>query len=355
VETPPWNPHEHESQNHGADQDLVISGRKSFALFAFDMSLAKGMRIEKATLRVHRKPDPVPLTMVGISTVSGSGSWAEGQSNYFLAKSGQQWSYKGSDLADVTFGLGGSLYAYLKARPTGGDWYEIDVPAQIATALATGDQFGLMLTDEKGQTRTRHVIGSRESSGPPLLIVEGTRTTAKAGPVRALAPRSVTALGRTSLRPGSAILHFGGASASRYDLRYSESPINARNFHAASPAPRWMLDPLAPKPNPMITSNGLHDEVDAIVEQLQPGKLYYFAARGVSATGQLGPVSRLGSTRAFSRSWPALPARNADAAAPAPGEVAGPIKVWSFSELHKVNPQTGALLEKGPIWNGNVK
>jgi hypothetical protein len=112
---------------------------------------------------------------------------------------------------------------------------------------------------------------------------------------------------------------------------------------------------LAPKPNPMITSNGLHDEVDAIVEQLQPGKLYYFAARGVSATGQLGPVSRLGSTRAFSRSWPALPARNADAAAPAPGEVAGPIKVWSFSELHKVNPQTGALLEKGPIWNGNVK
>ena len=31
------------------------------------------------------------------------------------------------------------------------------------------------------------------------------------------------------------------------------------------------------------------------------------------------------------------------------------MKVWSFSELHKVNPQTGALLEKGPVWTGDVK
>ena len=50
-----------------------------------------------------------------------------------------------------------------------------------------------------------------------------------------------------------------------------------------------MLDPLAPKPNTLATSNSLGEEVNAVVEGLEPGKLYHFAARAVSATGQAGP------------------------------------------------------------------
>src|SRR5580700_11558817 len=68
VETPPWEPHSRESRNYGSDRDLIVNSRNSFALLAFDMSPAKGLRIQKAILRVHRKPDPIPLTMVGIST-----------------------------------------------------------------------------------------------------------------------------------------------------------------------------------------------------------------------------------------------------------------------------------------------
>jgi len=354
IEAPQWNPQPRQSRNHGSDESLIVNGRNSFAMLAFDMTPAKGMRIEKATLRVHRKPDPTPLTIVGLSTVSGSGPWSEGEANYFQARTGQPWAYAGSDLADVIFGIGGSLYTYVRAQDAGAGWYEIDVPPQIATALATGDQFGLMLTDEKGQTRTRHSFSSRETGDPPVLVVEGTRATSAAGRARALAPPSAEALGRTSLRPGSAILRFGGAQAARYDLRYSESPISASNFDAASSVPRWMLDPLAPKPDPMAISNSLHDEVNAVVEQLPPGKLYYFAARGVSGTGQPGPVSQVGRVRAFARAWPALPNVSA-AGALAPAETAGAVKVWSFSELHKVNPQTGALLEKGPVWTGDVK
>jgi hypothetical protein len=357
VEAPPWDPHARESRNHGSDQDLMINSRNAFALLAFDLSRAKGLSVERASLRVHRKPDPTPLTIAGISTISGSGPWTEGEANYFFARNGRPWSYRGSDLADVVFGLGGSLYAYVRARNAGDGWYEIDVPPQIATALVTGDQFGLMLTDEKGQTRTRHTIGSRESSYPPVLIVEGTRTTPVPSPapgrVKALAPRSAEALGRTSLRPGSVILRFGGSSAAHYELRFSESPIAVRNFDAATPVARWMLDPLAPNPGPLVTSNSLHDEVNAVVEALHPGTQYYFAARAMSATGQLGPVSPLGRLRASARTWPSLPAVSADT--PAPAESAGPVKVWSFSELHKVNTQTGALLETGPIWTGDVK
>jgi hypothetical protein len=357
VETPPWSPRGRESRNHGADPELTFSGRSSYALLQFNMAPAKGMTIERATLRVHRKADPVPLTMVGISTLSGSGPWVESEVNYFDAAAGRPWSYSGSDLADVSFGLGGSLYAYVKARPAEDNWYEIDVPSQIVTALATGDQFGLLLTDEKGQTRTRHTIGSREGPTPPVLIVTGTRTVAAApGRVRAMEPRSIEALGRTTLRPGSVVLRFGGAKAVHYDLRYSTSRISAANFDSATPVPRWMLDPLAPKPSPIDNANSLRDDVNAVVEQLQPGDLYYFAARAVNATGRLGPVSPLGSQRAFTRTWPSLPAKAAAGEAPpASTRPAGPVRVWAFPELLKVNPQTGGLLEKGPVWDGDVK
>src|SRR5258708_926998 len=116
------------SDNHGADTHLVIYGRNSFTLLQFDLAQVKAMKIEKATLRVHQEPGMVPLTMLGISTISGSGPWTEdrqkngaaaaGSANYYFARAGgQPWAYPGSDLADVTFGLGGSLYTYRKARP----------------------------------------------------------------------------------------------------------------------------------------------------------------------------------------------------------------------------------------------
>src|SRR5579885_3481062 len=46
VESPPWEPHSSQSLNHGSDQRLIISGRNSFALLAFDMGPARGLRLE---------------------------------------------------------------------------------------------------------------------------------------------------------------------------------------------------------------------------------------------------------------------------------------------------------------------
>src|ERR1039458_2885901 len=51
VESPPWEPHARESRNYGSDRDLIVNGRNSFALLAFDMSSARGLRIAKAALR----------------------------------------------------------------------------------------------------------------------------------------------------------------------------------------------------------------------------------------------------------------------------------------------------------------
>lgn len=386
----PWSssaPEDSEAfDNHGGESQIVLKGREYFTLMLFDVSAVKGMVVERATLRLYLRSNPsgYPLSTVGLSTLSGNGPWAEGaqspgrraargESNYYWARNGEQpWAYVGSDLSDVTFGSGGSLYTYVSPRDAGGGWYEIDVPPAFVYALTSGDQYGWVLSDERGQTWSRYSLSSREqTSTQPALIVEGTRAEQpRPGPVVSLrsgeavfesTPEEARALGRTTLRPGSAVLHFGGAGGVRYELRYSREPVDEANFSSATPAPRWMLDPIAPKREPMAVSNALRDEVNAIVEDLEPAAVYYFAARATGSDGQSGPVSALGAYRAYSRTWPSLLEATAPAA-PA-GETSAAPWVWAVPELVKIDPRTGALVEQddypghrasNPVWDAST-
>ena len=365
-------------ESHGAEAQLVIRGRAAFALLRFDLTAAKGMTVSRATLRVHRAADPTPLHTVGLSTVSGSGEWSEGAASFLIAREGRgAWSYPGSDVSDVTFGQGGSLYSYARVRDAGEGWHEADVPPAMVHALLAGDQYGLMLTDEKGQTQTRHVLSSREGSHPPVLVVEGTRSD-RAAPGRARAasagdgviastPAQARALGRSTFAPGSVIVRFGGAGddggrgvAAKYELRYSERPLAAGGFEAAGAVPRWSLDPLAPQPGRLATANSARDEVVAVVEGLEPGRTYYFAARATDEAGNAGPVSPLGRYRAWTRAFPELPAE--PPARNAPTTAAGRPQVWAVPELWKIDPRTGKALEAGGadersgnrVWNAGT-
>src|SRR5262245_20488440 len=367
IESPPWEriaANSPGAENHGGDLELVVNGRNNFALLQFDFSAVKGKSVRKAMLRVYRKPAPVPLLMAGLSTVSGAGPWSETEATY-LANGARPWAYPGSDITDVTFSLGGSLYDYVKPRDAGDGWWEIDVPAPLVTALATGDQFGLMLSDEKGQTRTRHSFGSRESPNPPVLIVETAPPTG-AAPGRVDAhiidntPQAAQALGRTSLRTGSVILRFGAANAARYDLRYAVKAITSVNFAAAAAVPRWMMDPLSPKPFPLARANSLSDKVTAIVEDLKPGETYYFAARAMDEAGREGPVAPLGTHRAYDRTYPELPKATYSSRPIVPSQRL-PVSIWAVPELLKIDPKTGNLLESAhypdyrksnPVWDG---
>ena len=352
-------------KKHGGEKELRIQGRTAFALLAFDLSAAKGMTVEKATLRIHRAPAAHPLHTVGLSTISGNGPWREEEVNFFHPADGAAWSYAGSDLVDVTFAQGGSLYGYERVREAGGGWWEVNVAPALVSALLAGDQYGLMLSDEKGEILMPHALSSRESAHPPVLTIEGSRADKTApgaprsfkaaGGAAGSTPEEARKLGRTTLRPGSAILDFGGAGddagkgvAARYELRYSTKPIGRENFEAAEAAPRWSQDPLAPKPGPFATNNARRDRVSAVVEGLQPGAVYYFAARAVDEAGNTGPAAALGRYRAYGRAFPALPA--AVAAAPERGAESAAAKrpaVWAVPELLKIDPQTGALLESG--------
>jgi hypothetical protein len=378
----PWNssrPEDSEAfDNHGGEAQVVIKGREYFSLLQFELAAARGMTVEKATLRVYRNPNPRPLSTMGISTISGAGAWAEGaqrggpaesgSANYFFARTPDlPWAYAGSDLTAVTFGAGGSLYAYVQPRDAGEGWWEIDVPPALVHALLSGDQFGWMLSDEKGQVNARHSLSSREQSQrPPVLMLEGERVDQAApGAARPLreygdivesSPEDARLLGRATLRPGSAVLRFGGAGddsgggiAAHYDLRYSRAAIDEAGFAAATPVPRWMLDPLAPKPHPLATSNQLRDEVTAVVEDLDPDGVYFFAARALDEAGNTGPVSALGRYRAYARSWPSLPAVARGIPSARPGSrrrAESAARVWAVPELLKIHPVTGELLEQ---------
>jgi hypothetical protein len=365
IATPPWGVPRSKAEaalrNHGRDVELHVRGREAFALLMFDVSAAKGIMVERATLRVHRREAPIPLHTVGLSTISGSGLWSEGSVNYYQPREDEHWSYAGSDIADVTFAQGGSLYAYERPAAWNDGWWEINVSPVIVNALITGDQFGVLLTDEKGQAPWEHVFDSRESTHPPVLIVEGPRGhLGYPGPVRSFksggaildsTPAEVRALGRTTLRPGSVVLDFGGAGhddgagiAAHYEVRYSGQPIGPMNFDAAERVPRWCLNPLAPKSHPLDVANTIRDRVSAVVEGLKPGALYYFAARAMDGAGNSGPASTLGRYRAYARANPKLPA---PALRSREGRPAGlrPL-VWAFPELLKLDPRTGALLEQ---------
>jgi hypothetical protein len=385
--TPSADPDKREDMfNFGASNWLTVKGREYFGLLQFDTTEARGLTLQRATLRFYRSSSlssttvsfPVPLHTLGISTISGNGPWAEGTqtgggralagaANYLWARYEEQpWAYAGSDLTDVTFGLGGSLYAYVQPRDAGDGWFEIDLPLSIANALVSGDQFGLMITDEKGQAYGRHYISSRTNRFPPALILEGERLDrTPPGAVQSFktgaeplesTPEEARASGRTTLAPGTVVLDFGAAGddegqgvAARYEVRYSESPIDEQGFAASVPVPRWCLNPLAPKPDHLATANSVRDRVTAVVEDLKPGAEYSFAARATDEAGNAGPVSPIGRYRAYAREFPTLP----DApAAPSPlsssirrRSAGSAARVWAVPDLVKIHPQTGALLE----------
>ena len=279
---------------------------------------------------------------------------------------------RGSDITDVTFGPGGSLYAYQRARDAGDGWYEADVPAALVHALASGDQFGLMLDDEKGQTQTRHVLSSREGPYPPVLIVEGTRADRTApGKARALArpaasspaPRPMRAPGphhpaarqrhravrRRGRRRGPGRGRALRAALQREAHRrgqlrrgHPRAALVARPAGAASRI-RW---------SPSIRSR---DEVTAVVDGLR--------ARARSTTSPRAPPTRPATRGRWPR-WaataptrariPALPAAAAvRRSAPRPSAAAR--RCGPFRNCSRSIPRTGALLESTEAANHRVR
>jgi hypothetical protein len=130
-------------------------------------------------------------------------------------------------------------------------------------------------------------------------------------------------------------------------VRYAHAPI--KDFAGATVYPRWLIDPLAPKPHPLASSNSLSRMVTVSFSGLTPGT-YYFAARTMDEAGIAGPPLHLAPVHI------AVPvSRKLPPAQLVAGSSGQRRQVWTAADAVKINPVTGVLLEKDVIWTDGMK
>jgi hypothetical protein len=152
------NPRAEALKHHGSEKELQIRGRISFALLRFDLSVARGLTVRKGSLRFYRSPDPAPPHTLGLSTISGNGHWREETANFFQPDEKELWSYPGSDLVDVTFGQGGSLYIeYLILLTQIEGWDRDAVTSATSEALDLSAEIELTSEEDAGQIRFQKI------------------------------------------------------------------------------------------------------------------------------------------------------------------------------------------------------
>lgn len=322
--------------NLGGKTFLRLKGIEDTAVLKFDTSKLKGMTVEQATLYLHKKKND--LLIVGISTIASD--WVEGHGRGYTDKHKAScfkyaayknipWSYPESDITDVIFGQGSSLFAYAKPSLVNG-WYAIDVPPDIIHALIIGDQYGLAITDEKGQIPVEKSVYSRESMFPPFLVVKAKKLDPlPLSPVSGLTATVVDGKVQLMWKPiGKA---FG------YHVRYSSLPIV---WDSACPVERWKI--------PRQPDIGKED-MGLTIDGLTIGQRYYLA---VQAYDRVGNTSAIAYTDiVLTECEPEMELLELEF--PQPESVPfvpifgnGAASIWAVSDMEKVSPVTGNTLEQ---------
>ncbi|MFH1860878.1 MAG: hypothetical protein ABH870_07720 [bacterium] len=346
-----------QEENLGARTSLRLKGIEDTTVLKFDTSMLKGMIVEQATLYLHKKKNN--LLMIGISTIASD--WVEGNGKHYAMKAvpfipsfSQEekmikhrascfkyaaykktpWSYPGSDLTDVTFGQGNSLFAYAQPRLING-WYAIDIPSDIVHALIIGDQYGLAITDEKGQIAVEKSVHSRESMFPPFLAVKAKKMDAMPlSPVSELTASTEDGKIKLTWKPTGD--HGMNGKAFGYHVRYSSIPIV---WDSACPVERWKI-PRQPDPG--------KKDIELIIDDLTFGQKYYFAVQAYDRVGNTSAIAY--ADIVLPECEPKMELLELEFSQPesvpfVPIFGNGAASIWAMSDLEKVNPVTGNTLE----------
>jgi len=354
-----------QESNLGGKTILRLKGIEDTTILKFDTNHLKGMTVESATLYLHKKKHD--LLMVGVSTIASD--WIEGHGKgyaqrheascfQYAAYKKTPWSYLGSDFTDVIFGQGNSLFAYAQPKLVNG-WYAIPIQPDIVHALTIGDQYGLAITDEKGQIPVEKSVDSKESIFAPFLVV-------KAKKMDSIPPSPVSAL-TVIAKDGKVQLTWEptgddgiNGKAFGYSVRYSSLPIV---WDSACPVKRWKI-PRKPKQG--------KENIELIIDGLVPCQKYYFAVQAYDEAGNKAAIAY--TNIIMPEKEPEMELLEVEL--PQPESVPfvpvfgnGAASIWAVSDLEKVNPVTGNLLEgdnytmptvdtarlSNPIWDAGQK
>ena len=323
-----------------------IKGAQEFVLVDFDLSAIRGMTVTRARLRIADAG--ADLIRVGLSTVAAP--WKGGLNSRFakVTDDGATWSaarapdtpwaWRGSSLAHVTNGLGGSRSCIARATKKGG-WYEIEVAPRVVEAAAGGDQHGFCISEHDGWRRYAKWIGKQSpqvhnprifmrarGGKAPVLTVEAARVD-RAAPSRP----AVRSVWRDNLQVGQVLLEItaGGDDGTTGRALYYDVRVDGKRMDA------WMMcAPAAAGQKQLMRLAELTGGKDVRIE--------------VTAVDEAGNCSAPVSTSARVTALPKLPKaalRYTRGTGAPPANHA--IRLWAYPDMLKVHPVTGNCLEEG--------
>ncbi len=334
----------------GAVEPLFIEGAHQAALLGFDTKVARGKNIERATLWLHQAGEQ-PLVTLVVSTISvdwaegsgdGSGTDPNGSCAAWVridSESGDtvRWAGPQSDVTDVMMTSGNTLRAELTVVQGSDGWQSVELPLDIAHALASGESYGLVLVDGKGQLRNpddsfinKYFNSHGGGRYTPYLEVE--LSDPPAGAPSAPANLTVeTSQANASLAGGGAMIFIdpaagGDNGAEYYEIKSSATPLDENTVEEAVELPR----------NRIPRAGSGRDSVS--VSALEPGSKLYVALRAVDRYGRTSQWKFASGRASDALEAPML-------ADPRRPDIGGAIRVWAVAVDEKVNPVSGRLLE----------
>jgi len=323
-----------------------VKGSQEFVLVNFDLSAIRGMTVARARLRFADAG--ADLLRVGVSTVAAR--WTGGANARFAKPTdggatwsasrspSAPWAWRGSSLAHVSNGLGGSRSCIAAASRQGG-WYEVAVDPRLVEAAATGDQHGFCISDHDGWRRYAKWIGKvsgavhnprifmRAQSGKaPVLIVEATRADRTAPSVPAV--RSVW---RDNLQVGEVLLEItaGGDDGPAGRALYYDVRVDGRRM------PPWMMSAPAAAGKKQLMR----------LAELKPGAQVRIEIIAVDEGDNRSPAAATTARVTPKVELPKATPHYVQGLGEPPANDA--VRLWAYGDLLKAHPVTGNLLEEG--------
>jgi len=338
----------------GAAEPLFVEGVHYCALLGFDVSAAKGQRVASARLWLHRA-DQAPILKLVLSTISvdwiegrgiGRGADRNGSCAAYVridpaTRRPVRWAGPGSDITDVVFSHGNTLIATGEVRQEAGGWQSVEVSLSLVNALVSGDSYGLVLMDAKGQQRDandrfiyKH-FNSRDAGkyAPYLEVVLETAPAVTPEPVSAV--NVIPAPEKAGFETGSLrVIVASGNTAQQgslyYEMAISANSLDENNVESADRVPRRLL------PHP-----GGQSADTVLISGIPPEASRWVAVRKMNQYGKVSSWVFAGgkASTVLERAWLSSP--------PRPG-LGRRIRVWACGAEEKVNPVNGRLLEENP-------
>jgi len=320
----------------GKTKQLKLKIWQEFALVDFDVSAAKGHRIEEAQLWLYPVGDAVvgknrgtDLSWITVSTVSAD--WVEGSAAKSYQKDAdghgatfneasfarRQWAWPGSKVYDVILGNGNSLRCDARLDKAEGGWFKVNVDPRVVEALVAGASHGLLVMDGATSAYQNNFIASRESGkGPRLIVNLGEMDTAS--------PSGVTEL-RVEPAPQAATPTHGALKLS------FESPADATAFHVrldGEAVARWQV----PFPRD-LPGRQTFELIDLPADK--PVKVEVAVA---DAAGNVSPTASADGRTSKKLSVQPLPASRWRPNPASPRPCVGTMCVWAAPALVKFDP-----------------